>query len=100
MEEWQEKLHRSAGPLALGYREEVGKISETRQWPVAHRHLNAPPPEQLQIGYSSSMEVTTVFSRSFPETTALQLNSWHLDDTVTHRGSYAFGNGELDEAWS
>jgi transposase len=29
------------------------------------------------------MEVTTVFSRSFPETTALQLNSWHLDDTDT-----------------
>ena len=29
------------------------------------------------------MEVTTVFSRSFPETTALQLNSWHLDDTAT-----------------
>jgi hypothetical protein len=42
------------------------------------------------------MEVTTVFSRSFPETTALQLNSWHLDDTATHRGSYAFGNGALD----
>jgi hypothetical protein len=46
------------------------------------------------------MEVTTVFSRSFPETTALQLNSWHLDDTATHRGSYAFGNGALDTDFS
>jgi hypothetical protein len=41
------------------------------------------------------MEVTTVFSRSFPETTAFQLNSWHLDDTVTHRGSYAFGERRI-----
>jgi len=39
MEEWQEKLHRSAGLLALGYREEVGKISGKRQWLVAHRPL-------------------------------------------------------------
>ncbi len=52
MEEWQEKLHCSAGPLALGYQEEVGKISETRQWSVAHRHLNAPPPEQLRLSHS------------------------------------------------
>ena len=29
------------------------------------------------------MEATTVFSRFLPETTALQLNSWHLDNTAT-----------------
>jgi len=28
------------------------------------------------------MEATTVFSRFLPETTALQLNSWQLDDTA------------------
>jgi transposase len=29
------------------------------------------------------MEATTVFSRFLPETTSLQLNSWHLDNTAT-----------------
>ena len=29
------------------------------------------------------MEATTVFSRFSPETTALQLNCWQLDDTAT-----------------
>ena len=29
------------------------------------------------------MEATTVFSRFLPETTSLQLNSWHFDDTAT-----------------
>jgi hypothetical protein len=73
MEEWQEKLHRSAGPLALGYREEVGIISETRQWPVAHRHLNAPPPEQLRFGLGQ------------PE--------GHLQGAIQGNGDLAFGTG-------
>jgi len=29
------------------------------------------------------MVATTVFSRFLPNTTSLQLNSWHLDDTAT-----------------
>src|SRR5215475_10462729 len=48
MEEWQEKLTRFAGTLALGNREEAGKVSEKRKWPVALGHLNARPPEQLR----------------------------------------------------
>jgi hypothetical protein len=44
-EEWQEKLPRLARPLAWGDREEAGKVSDKRQWPVALGHLNARPPD-------------------------------------------------------
>jgi transposase len=35
------------------------------------------------MGFVSYREATTVFSRFLPETTARQLDSWHLDDAAT-----------------
>lgn len=88
----QEALAGVAPPFALGegwgleiphYRHATD--TELGSWPVLVRWFDVAVRMYIygKIGSFIYMEAMTFFSRFVPDTTSLQLDSWHLDDAAT-----------------